>query len=112
VVVSISQGFGQTEDRVEWWVVSDLDIPVRGTFTARAVSLSTGRTTVLSTLQVHLPADASQMVLSLPVKSFDPEREILLGSLEDCEGKPHLSPSTWYALLPRTAFLYHQHQSP
>jgi hypothetical protein len=89
-----------------------LDSPVRGTFTARAVSLSTGQTSLLSTHQIDLPADASQMVLSLPVKSFDPEREILLGSLEDCEGKPHLSPSTWYALLPRTAFLYHQHQSP
>ena len=112
VVVSISQGFGQSEDQVEWWVVSDLDSPVRGTFTARAVSLSTGQTSLLSTHQIDLPADASQMVLSLPVKSFDPEREILLGSLEDCEGKPHLSPSTWYALLPRTAFLYHQHQSP
>jgi len=104
VIVSISQGFGPTGDDIEWWLLSDSEYPVRGSFTGSALSLASGHTKKLFTLELELDPDQGKRAFALPIKNFNRQEDILIGHFQADDRSTPLR--NWYALEPRTAFLY------
>lgn len=112
VIVSISQGFGPSEDQIEWWLVSDLPDKTEGCFRAFVYSLNKREFLVLDENTVALNPDQSVRVFAAMIKDYCPDDSIFVGSFQPAGNEQGGEISNWYSLQPAAALRAAQHFTP